>query len=115
METPNSKPVKIGYRYGLILLIFGLVVVGFNVAMIFFSESYFPKLSAVGIAITLLAPIFFIFPGGSLEKMPETKDMGKMLMSNAPVLHKIMWIVWGIVAIAIAMYTLISFDPQFYK
>jgi hypothetical protein len=115
METPNSKPVKAGYKYGLILLIFGIFVVAVNVAMLFFSERYFPKLFAVGIALTLLAPIFFIFPGATLDKMPETKDMGKILFRNAPVLHKVMWIVWGVVSVAIALIALIRFDPQFFK
>lgn len=93
MDSLNSKLVKIGYRYGLILLIFGLVIVGINVIMIYTSNEYFPKLLTVGIAISLFAPIFFVFPGGSLDKMPETKDMGKTLVKNAPAFHKVIWIV----------------------
>jgi hypothetical protein len=115
MQAPNSNPVKIGFRYGLILLACGLIIVGINVAVLFISDYYLPKMLTVGIAITLLAPIFFVFPGGSLEKMPETKDMGKALMQNAPMLHKVMWIVWGIISVAIAFFALISFDPDFLK
>jgi hypothetical protein len=115
METPNPKPVKIGVRYGLILLACGLVIVGINVVVLFASDYYFPKLLTVGIAISLLAPIFMVFPGGTLDKMPEMKDMGKALMQNAPTLHKAMWIIWGIASVAIAFFALISFDPDFLK
>jgi hypothetical protein len=115
METSGSKPVRIGYRYGLILFVCGIVIVGINVAMILISKQYFPKMMTVGVAISLLAPIFFVFPGGQIDKMPETKDMGKGLFKNAPMLHKIMWIVWGIAAVIIAVLGLIAFDPNFWK
>lgn len=115
MHTPSSKPVKIGFRYGLILLACGLVIIAINVAVLFLSNYFFPKMLTVGVAITLLAPIFFIFPGGSIDKMPETKDMGKALMQNAPTLHKVMWIIWGIISVGLAFFALISFHPDFFK
>lgn len=113
MKNPNSKPVKIGYRFGLILFICGLVLVGINVGMLYFSDSYYPKLVTMGMAVTILSLIFFIFPGGSVAKMPEGKDLNKVFWQNAPVIHKVMWIVWGIVSIGIAFFLLINFDPDF--
>ena len=113
MEIP--KPVKAGYRYGLILLVTGIVLVAINTLMIVFSDRYFPKLLVTGAAITLMAPVFFIFPGGTLDKMPEMRDMGKALFRNAPLFHKIIWIVWGIAAVAGACIALFWLDPGFFR
>lgn len=113
METP--KPVKAGYRYGLILLVVGIALVAINALMIFFSNRYFPKLLVTGGAVTLLAPVFFIFPGGTLDKMPETRDMGKALFRHAPLFHKIIWITWGIAAVTAAVLALLWLDPGFFR
>ncbi len=115
MENPNPKPVKMGYRYGLVLLIFGLIMVGINYALLHFSNSYYPKILAIGIAISSLSLVFFVFPGGTIVKKSEGKDMNKELWNNAPGLHKAMWVIWGILSIALAIFALIKFDPQFYK
>jgi hypothetical protein len=37
------------------------------------------------------------------------------MFHNAPVLHKVMWVVWGIAAMAVAVYALFTFDPDFLK
>lgn len=115
MTNSTAKSVKIGYRYGLIMFISGALLVGINVVMIYMSDYYYPKLLAVGMAIALLSPIFFIFPGASVEKMPQAKEINKVFWKTAPGLHKAMWITWGIVSIAIAVFALISFDPEFYQ
>jgi hypothetical protein len=115
MENSKTKPVKIGYRYGFILLGFGLVMVGINVAMLYFSRNYYPKVLTIGMAISFLSFIFFIFPGGTVAEMPPAREMNREFWSNAPLLHKIIWIVWGIISIAVAFIALISFDPDFYK
>ncbi len=115
MENATGKKVKIGYKYGLVMLISGILLVGINVGMLYLNNSYYPKLLTVGIAIAFLSPVFFIFPGATLDKMPVGKDINKVFWKTAPGIHKVMWITWGIISIAISVIALISFDPDFVK
>jgi hypothetical protein len=110
--APEGK-FKIGLRYGAVLMIGGMVVVGINVLMLYMSDRYFPKLLAAGMAMVLAGPVFMLFPGRPVAERPAVKDMAKVLMANAPVGYKIAWIVWGIISLAIAIVMLFQFDPDF--
>lgn len=111
----NSTPSKIGYRYGLVMFVFGVLMVGINAALIYFSNTYYPKILCIGIAISVMSLIFFVFPGGIPVQKADGKDLNKELWNNAPTLHKVMWVVWGILAIALAVIVLFKFDPSYFK
>ncbi|CAN5417716.1 hypothetical protein BH09BAC5_BH09BAC5_24330 [soil metagenome] len=111
----SNKPIRAGYKYGKIFLIIGLVLVIVNVAMLLISNSYFPKMLVIGTAIAMMSLSFFVFPGAKLEKMPEGKDLQKVLFKTAPTSHKVVWIVWGLFSIAVSVIGLIQFDPEFFK
>ena len=115
MADSNLKPKKIGYQYGLVFLVFGLAMIGVNAIMLYLGNNYFPKLLAIGIALSILSLVFFIFPGGVSSNKMVGKDINKELWNNAPRLHKIMWIIWAIVSVICAVFALISFDPEFYE
>lgn len=123
MNTPNpflQQPApegkfKIGLRYGATLMIGGMVVVGINVLMLYMSDYYFPKLLTAGIAMVLVGPVFMLFPGRPVAEKPAVKDMAKLLMAHAPAGHKIAWIVWGIISVAISIVMLFQFDPDFMR
>jgi hypothetical protein len=115
MASRENKPVKIGYRYGLILFSVGILMAAINVVTLHFKDEYYPKVFVTGLALTFLSLIFFIFPGGTVAQMPVGRELNKVFWKNAPALHRVMWIVWGILSIAAAFLVLIGMDPDFYK
>jgi ABC-type uncharacterized transport system permease subunit len=108
-QVPTGEPFRLGFSYGLKLLIGGAIFTLINVGILYATDYYFPKLFIAGIVLTLTAPSFMLFAGGMVYEKPEPKDMMKVLWKNAPALHRIMWIVWGIGALAFAFWFVMSF------
>jgi hypothetical protein len=97
METP--KPVRIGYRYGLTQFLIGVILLAINGLILWCTGKYFPMLLVAGITLSLMAPVFIVFPGAAVHVMPPVRERGKILFREASLVHKIIWICWGITSL----------------
>lgn len=120
MNNPNpflqpqpEGSYKIGMKYGAIILIAGAAIVGINFVTLLSADRYYPKLLIAGIAMFFLGPVFMIFPGKPVAAKPATKDMAKVLMANAPIGHKIAWLIWGLASVGLGFYLVMQLDPNF--
>ncbi len=99
--------MKHGMKMGLILLVLGLIVIGINLFMIN-GGSYFPKLLLIGPCLALLGFGYMIFKGGDIANDVPNNMKSKLHWKNAPVLSKIMWIVFGIGGLGLGFWWMIS-------
>lgn len=95
-----------------LVLICGLFVL-FNVSMINSSSMYFPKLLVAGIAGLPLGLVMLIFKGGNVS-LADIQGGGGLMMiiSAAPMTHKIIWGITFVVGIIAAFQILAHFGLE---
>ncbi len=115
MRHSNSKnEYKAGRVIGIVLLVFGSILSGVLVYIITRVQSL-PRILIAGPSILGLGLAMFIFPGGNIT-YKEMNNAGskqgiRLLWSTTPVLHKLIWILGGIIGLAISFKIL--FDVGF--
>jgi hypothetical protein len=84
-----------GLKNGIIFLVLGVILVIVNLFMIQ-SGSYFPKLLLIGTTFTGLGLGFILFKGGNPGSEVAPKEKSKIHWREAPVVSRIMWILFAI-------------------
>ena len=94
--APENKPT--GTAVGLGLIALGLLGTGYLYYVVTSDvESYYPKLMVAGPTL-LLAGIAMMLLPGTAEKEP------RIWWRTTPLLHRVLWILAGIVGLAIGFY-----------
>ena len=83
-------------------IIVGILLIALNAGTVFYNSTFYPKLLFVGIFIAIFGIGLVIFPGGSICKgdIPAGTHHLKFLWSNAPGLHRAMWILFALAGAA---------------
>lgn len=98
-----------GKTIGIVLTILGLIL-SIILIIVLPDANSLAKILIAGPALVTIGIAMIIFPGGNIttaELNAQTKP-SSVIWSDAPLLHKIVWIVAGALGIAIAFYLLIS-------
>jgi hypothetical protein len=101
--------MKVGRLIGTVILVLGIIAIA-SMYIIFSSTNYLPKFVASGPALIIVGLAMYIFPGGDVtnkELNAKTKAAGFM-WTDAPLLHKIIWIFALLIGVAASLYQMIS-------
>lgn len=97
--------MKAGRFIGIALAIIGVVTVTFSLSIIT-TLGAVPKIVVCGPAIGIVGLAMIIFPGGDItlkELSSKVKPRG-FLWTDAPISHKLIWIVTFIMGVVISIY-----------
>jgi hypothetical protein len=95
--------MKKGRPLGITLLVVGILFIGVNYFLIYNATFFFPKMILIGFPTSMLGLAMILFQGGDFSaeiKVPKPKEMFK----NAPLLHKLMWILFTLVGLIIGIW-----------
>lgn len=115
MKNSNNnnfkKSHKAGSVIGVVLLILGSILTGILVYIISSAQSL-PKILVAGPVILGVGISMFVFPGGDFT-LKELNNKGskkgiRFLWSCAPTLHKLVWIITGLIGLAISFKIMID-------
>jgi len=93
----------------------GIVFILMNVGTIYYNGTYYPKLLYTGIIIIFFGIGIFLFPGGNFKKgdIPaETKHL-KYIWQQAPILHRVLWIIFTAAGVICAIKLMIVLKRGF--
>ena len=101
--------MKVGRIIGIVLLVLGVVAI-VSMYTIFSSTNYLPKIVASAPALIIVGLAMYLFPGGDVtnkELNEKTKSAG-FLWTDAPLLHKFIWIFALLLGAAASIYQMIT-------
>lgn len=110
MRNKNNK-LKAGRFIGSILFVIGVILTLLLIYWVTSAKSL-PKLLVAGPVFVLLGLGMFLFPGGNVT-VQEINASGseegvKRLWKDAPILHRVIWIVFGVIGLIIAYKILVT-------
>lgn len=110
MTNTTEIPKTGGSRVpGLVVLLIGLALIGFNFFIAYFEGAYFPKVAALGSIIGCWGLGLFLFPGAAVTFL-HNRDFFKQKWAFSRGFEKTMWVLFIVGGFALAAWILL-FSP----
>ncbi|NER15854.1 hypothetical protein [Spongiivirga citrea] len=110
-DSNLKKDPKAGRVIGIVLLVIGGALTGILIVLVTTAQSL-PKLLVAGPSLVGLGIGMFFFPGTNctykeMNRLGSKKGL-HLLWSDAPILHRIIWIIGGIIGLAVSFKIMIA-------
>lgn len=87
--------MKTDKKFGLGFLIVGLVLILINYLSISFTDYFYPKMLIVGLSVSMFGIAMVLFPGGDIPENTPNGQKINVMFKGAPLLSKIMWVAFA--------------------